>query len=234
MAKTTTTLPKALDLSPTSQVKVHRSICLQLGKLTERISQIVLAIESARPNCALAVRALCSLNFTLDKANSIIQQCSHSSKLYLVIMAHKIVSRCEKIRSDLELYLTQIQQMVPILLDAEISGIIQELRAAEFSLEFAEDEARKALLELLEKDLPGSESINEVELDAVQISTLRLKITSPLALLEEKAALKLQIEKSNNTDQREMELVKYLLYLVTKYRKYICQFEKHVRHHQST
>ncbi|XP_028791259.1 U-box domain-containing protein 5-like [Neltuma alba] len=235
----TTDLPKAFDLSHPSQVKVHRSICLQLGKFTERISQIVLAVESARPNCALAVRALCSLHFTLDKAKSVIRQCSQSSKLYLAVMAHKIVSRCEKIRSDLELYLTQIQQVVPILLDAEISGTIHDLRAAEFSLEFAEEEARKALLELLKKDLPGSGFINDVELDAVQIATLSLKIASPIALSEEKAALKLQIDKAKDTGQREMELVKYLLYLLIKYRKFICQLqtrnqsEKQVRHHQS-
>ncbi|XP_054818661.1 U-box domain-containing protein 5-like [Prosopis cineraria] len=234
-----TTLSKALDPSPTSQVKVHRSLCLDLGKFVERISKVVLAIESTRPNCTSAVRALCSLHFALDKAKSIIQQCSHSSKLYLVVMAHKIVSRCEKLRGDLELYLTQIQQVVPNLLDVEISGIINDLRAAEFSLESAEDEARKSLLELLNKDLPGSESLNNVELDAVQMATLRLKMTTPLALLEEKAALKSQMGKVNGADQREIELVKYFLYLLIKYRKYLCQFqtrdqsEKHARHHQS-
>lgn len=111
---------------------------------------------------------------------------------------------------------------------SQISGVLNELRAAEFSLEFGEDEARKAMLELLEKDLPGSESMNNEELNAVLIATSRLKVMSPLTLLEEKAALNSQLEKANDRDQsvKEKELVKYLLYLLIKYRKFICRFQK--------
>ncbi|KAF7817580.1 U-box domain-containing protein 5-like isoform X2 [Senna tora] len=204
------TVVKALEVSPPiskPKPKVHHSICFELEKFIERISHILLAAEAARPNCALAIQALCSLHFTLDKAKLVIQQCSESSRLYLVIKAHKIISRCKRIRSDLELFLTQIQKVVPVLLVDEISGILHDLGGAEFGLDFAEEEARKAILELLEKNLPGSESMNNAELDAIEIATMRLRITCPLAVVEEKAALKKVI----GTDKREKELVKYLI-----------------------
>lgn len=107
----------------------------------------------------------------------------------------------------------------------QISEVLLDLRAAEFSLEFEEDEARKAILELLDKDLPGSESLNSTELDAIEIATTRLKITSALTLLEEKSALNCQLRKVMRTNQREEELLKYLLYLLIKYRKFICRFQ---------
>jgi len=67
-----------------SLVQVHRSICIELNGFIDRILHIILAIESSRPNCTLAIQALCSLQFTLDKAKSVIKHCSDSSKLYLV------------------------------------------------------------------------------------------------------------------------------------------------------
>ncbi|KEH40158.1 hypothetical protein MtrunA17_Chr1g0155261 [Medicago truncatula] len=207
------------------EVKVHRSICIELNGFIDRILHIILAIESSRPNCALAIQALCSLHFTLDKAKSVIKICSGSSKLYLAITSHKILSRCEKLRNSFELYLTQIQNTVPIPLAAEICSILKDLRDAEFSLEFEEDEARQVLLSLLEKEFPDSASMENAEVEAIKIVALRLDMKSSSSILVEKSSLKRQLEKVNKTNQKEKELLAYLLYLLIKYGKFIFKFQ---------
>uniref|UniRef100_A0A0R0GJK6 U-box domain-containing protein n=1 Tax=Glycine max TaxID=3847 RepID=A0A0R0GJK6_SOYBN len=232
-------------LSPTrfellrGKLNVHRSICLELHRLIDRILHVILAIESARPNCMLAVQALCSLNFTLAEAKSIIKHCSKCSKLYLAITSHKILSRCQKVRNAFELYLVQIQNAVPIPLAGKISAILHDLRGTEFSLEFAEDEARKVLLSLLEKNFPDSASVQKEELEAIQIATSRLEIKSPFSLLVEKATLKKQLEEVSEENLKQKELLQYLLYLLVKHGKSNCQFQngshspKHECHDQS-
>lgn len=65
-------------------LQVHGLICLELKKFIVRISHIFPAIESARPRCTAGIQALCLLHVTMDKAKSVIQLCSESSKLYLV------------------------------------------------------------------------------------------------------------------------------------------------------
>ncbi|KAK2452377.1 U-box domain-containing protein [Trifolium repens] len=208
-----------------SKVKIHHSICIELQGFIDRILHIILSIESARPNCALAIQALCSLNFTLDKAKLVIKHCSESSKLYLVITSHKILSRCEKIRNTFSLYLTQIQNTVPIPLVAEICTILQDLRDTKFSLEFEEDKTRKILLSLLEKEFSDSVSMENAEVEAIQIVALRLDIKSSFSLLVEKTSLKMQLEKVYKTNNKDKELLQYLYYLLIKYGKFIFQFQ---------
>ncbi|XP_020231433.1 U-box domain-containing protein 5 [Cajanus cajan] len=207
------------------EVKVHRSICLELHRLMERILHVILAIESARPNYTLAMQTLCSLHSTLAKAKSVIKHCSECSKLYLAITSHKILSRCQKIRNAFELYLAQIQNAVPIPLASKISAILHDLRDIEFSLEFEEEEARKVVLSLLEKNFPDSASMEKEELEAIQDATSRLEIKSPFSFLLEKATLKRQLEQVNGTNLKEKQLLEYLLYLLIKYRKSICQIQ---------
>ncbi|KAL5072033.1 hypothetical protein RYX36_022920 [Vicia faba] len=214
LVNTTATTPISCE------VKLHRSICTELQGLIDRILHIVLSIESARPNCALAIQTLCSLHFTLDKAKLVIKHCSESSRLFLAITSQKIVSRCEKIRVSFELYLDQIRNTVPIPLASEICAILEDLRDTKFSLEF-EDETRKVLVSLLEKEFPDSASKENAELEAIQIAALRLDMKSSISLLEEKENLKKQIEKVKNANKKEKELLEYLLYLLIKYENFI-------------
>ncbi|KAG4944681.1 hypothetical protein JHK85_049327 [Glycine max] len=194
------------------KVKVRGAVCLELHRLIDRISHVILAIESARPNSTLAVQAITS---------------------------HKILSRCQKVRNAFEFYLAQIQNAVQTPLADEISAILHDLRDTEFSLEFAEDEARKVLLSLLEKNFPDAASIQKEELEAIQIATSRLEIKSPFSLLVEKATLKKQLEEVSEKNLKEKELLQYLLYLLVKHGKSICQFQngshspKHECHDQS-
>ncbi|XP_020961043.1 uncharacterized protein LOC107648587 [Arachis ipaensis] len=148
--------------------------------------------------------------------------------------SHRILSRCEKIRNAFELYLTQIQSAVPLSLAAEISGILHDLKNTEFSLEIAEVEARKAILALYEKDLNDSaSSMENAELEAIQIATSRLKINSTFSFIVEKASLRKQLDQVNNdTNQKEKQLLQYLLYLLMRYGKFIHQIGSNSLDHE--
>ncbi|KAJ4701956.1 RING-type E3 ubiquitin transferase [Melia azedarach] len=198
-------------------------MCAELKKLIHRISHIYSDIESARPRCTSGIHALCLFHVALDKAKLLIQHCSECSKFYLAITADRIQLRFEKVRSTLDLYLSQIQNIVPPLLSAEISGIIHDLRNVKFCLEPSEDEAGKIVLELLQRDIAASDSVNQLELEAIQLAALRLNITSPLDLLIEKRCIKRIIDKLCDTDTIKKKILRYLLYLLRKYGGLICK-----------
>eukprot|EP00261_Vitis_vinifera_P029960 XP_010664703.1 PREDICTED: U-box domain-containing protein 5 isoform X2 [Vitis vinifera] len=198
-------------------IKVHRLICLKLKSYIDRISQIFSAIESARPRCGTGMQALCSLHHAMDKAKLLIQNCTESSKLYLAITADKIVLRCERICNCLESSLRQLQNNVPTLLAAKISGIVEDLKGAKFTVESADDEAGRVVLALVRQGMPDSESINISELEAIQIAASRLNIASHMALLIEKRSIKRLIDKVPDTNLTKMKILKYLLYLLRKY-----------------
>lgn len=67
-----------------SWLQVHHGMCTKLRKFVERITKVFPEIEAARPGCSSGVQALCSLNDAIEKAKSLLQYCSESSKLYLV------------------------------------------------------------------------------------------------------------------------------------------------------
>eukprot|EP00261_Vitis_vinifera_P029962 XP_010664706.1 PREDICTED: U-box domain-containing protein 5 isoform X4 [Vitis vinifera] len=163
------------------------------------------------------MQALCSLHHAMDKAKLLIQNCTESSKLYLAITADKIVLRCERICNCLESSLRQLQNNVPTLLAAKISGIVEDLKGAKFTVESADDEAGRVVLALVRQGMPDSESINISELEAIQIAASRLNIASHMALLIEKRSIKRLIDKVPDTNLTKMKILKYLLYLLRKY-----------------
>ncbi|WJX10750.1 hypothetical protein P8452_09310 [Trifolium repens] len=66
------------------------------------------------------IPALVLLISTLDKAKQVLHNCSDSSKLYLAMTGESIVSKCQKAKKSLEKSLVQIQDMVPVMLAAEV------------------------------------------------------------------------------------------------------------------
>ncbi|KAG2411303.1 hypothetical protein I3760_Q013100 [Carya illinoinensis] len=186
-----TVIPRGIRLY--RSVNVHRLMCLELKKFIDRISEILPAIESAPPRCTSGIQALCTLKIAMDKANLLIQHCSESSKLYLAITTERIVSRCERIRKPWVVSLSQIQNMVPLLLAGKISGIARDLRSTKFPVAPAEEEAGKVILGLLRQAIPVSNSVNDLELEAVQLAASTLKITFPSAVLIEKRSIKLVV-----------------------------------------
>ncbi|KAF3439349.1 hypothetical protein FNV43_RR17626 [Rhamnella rubrinervis] len=171
--------------------KVHNLMCTEFLKLVNRISSIFPEIEAARPRCSSGIQALCLLNRAIDKAKSLLQYCSESSKLYLALTGDVIVSRCQRSRSLLEQSLLQIQNNVPVALAVE---------GATFILDPYEEEAGKVVKELLHVGESASDSQESSEIKALQLAASRLHITSSKAILIEKRSIRKLLEKAGDND----------------------------------
>ncbi|GAV60027.1 U-box domain-containing protein/KAP domain-containing protein [Cephalotus follicularis] len=216
--------------------KVHRLMCIELMQLVDRIVKIIPEIEAARPRCSSGLKALCLLNCAIEKAKILLQHCSESSKLYLAITGEVITSRCRRSRNLLEQSLGQIQNMVPILLAVEISQIINDLKSATFSLDSSEEEAGKAVKELLQQGASASDSIEYSELKALQLAASRLHIASPKTILIEKRSIKKLLDKVGENDPTKRKILNYLLYLLKKYGNFLMgePTEKACAQHESS
>ncbi|KAJ9172774.1 hypothetical protein P3X46_015983 [Hevea brasiliensis] len=192
-------------------------MCTELMKLVDRIGHVFPEIEAARPRCSSGIQALCLLNGTVEKAKQILRYCCESSKLYLVITGDVIVSRCQRSRNNFEQSLGQIQTMVPTMLAAEISRIIDDLNAATFMLDSSDEEAGKAVRELIQQGANVSDSVENSEIKTLQLAASRLHITSPKAILIEKRSIKKLLDKVGDNDPTKKKILKYLLYLLKKY-----------------
>lgn len=226
----------ATEVVPTlprpNAVKVHQLMCTDLMNLVDRILKILPEIEAARP-CKAGRDALCSINLAIEKAKSVLLDCSESSKLYLAISGTVIVLKCERIRSLLEKNLSQIQTMVPCMLNAQISRIVEDLRAVTFSLDSSEEEAGKVMQTLMRQESAQSDLIENSKIEALQIAASRLHITSQRDQLIEKRSIRKQLEKSSNNERKNQMLI-YLLNLLKKYGNFIVevQMENADDHHE--
>ncbi|CAM8934661.1 unnamed protein product [Rhodiola kirilowii] len=200
-------------------VKVHHSICKELMKLVDQVSFILPKIEAARPGCSSGVQALCQLSRANENSKSFLQSCCESSKLYLAFCGDKLVPRCERWRNLMERSLTQIQNMVPVLLSAKISRILDVVKSATFTLDSSEEEAGNALRELIYHNafLPDLRAKSEVE--ALQIAASRLHINSSKAVLVERRSVKKLLGKVPDSDLKKRELLVYLDRILTKHGK---------------
>ncbi|XP_031255047.1 U-box domain-containing protein 5 isoform X1 [Pistacia vera] len=197
--------------------KVHRVMCTELMKLVERTANIFPQIEAARPRCSSGIQALCLLNNAIEKAKLILQYCSESSKLYLALTGDVIASRCQRSRNLLEQSLSQIQNMVPVMLAVEISRIIDDLKVATFVLDSSEEEAGKAVRELLQPGASASDSLEFSETKALQLAAQRLHITTPKTILIEKRSIRKLLDKVGDNELPKKKILKYLLHLLKKH-----------------
>ncbi|KAL6222401.1 hypothetical protein ACLB2K_005793 [Fragaria x ananassa] len=136
---------------------------------------------------------------------------------FKALTGDKIVSRCQKSRNLLELCLCQIQSWVPVILVAEISKIVDDLKAATFKLDPSEDEAGKVVRELLHQGASASDSIEDSELKALKLAFVRLHITTSKEVLIEKRSIKKLLRKVGDSDPRKKQILTYFLYLFRKY-----------------
>ncbi|CAN6207759.1 unnamed protein product [Urochloa humidicola] len=98
-----------------------------------------------------------------------------------------------------------------------VADIHNDLRDVKFTVDPVEDDAGKAILEMLRQ----SQVTHELELHTFLIAASKLNITSPKAILIERRAIKKLLAKINGTDGKKEGILKYLLYLVRKYGKNI-------------
>ncbi|CAJ1942539.1 unnamed protein product [Sphenostylis stenocarpa] len=200
--------------------KVHRAMCTELRKLVARVLRIIPRIEEARP-CGM--QALCLLNIAIDTAAQLLLYCSESSKLYLALTGDSILSKCKKARKSIVKNLVQILNMVPVMLAAEISGLIGDLECVTFVLDSAEEAAGKVVNQLLQQDSSTSDkdSSEASEIKHFQFVAARLGITSQSAILMEKRSIQKLLKKVKPDEQTKNIVLNNLLFLLLKYTKSI-------------
>ncbi|KAL6912261.1 hypothetical protein ACP4OV_001066 [Aristida adscensionis] len=197
--------------------KVHSSMCSELTMMLDKISSILPMIEAARPGCKAGIQELCNLYNIVEKGKLITLHCIECSKLYLAITGEAIVARCERIRDSLRRSLFHIQNMVPPTLANQIAEVHNDLKDVKFVLDPTEEEAGKAILQMLRQ----SDATEALELDTFLQAASKLDLTSPKAILIERRAIKKLLNKVSGTDPKKEGVLKFFLYLIKKYAKSI-------------
>nr|VDC84282.1 unnamed protein product [Brassica rapa] len=192
--------------------KMHSSMCLELKNLVESIMSIFPDIEDARPGSSSGIQTLCLLNKALEKAKLLLQYCSESSKLYMAVTGDGILSRGCRAKKLLEQSLSDIRSMVPTVLAIKITQIVQDLRSTVLSLEPSEEEAGKAVRELMQLSTSSPDEIRDFHYAAV-----KLHLSTPEAIVIERRSLKSLLVKLG--DKRQV--LKYLLCLLKKHEEII-------------
>lgn len=208
-----------------SCIKVHQVLCTQLLSLLDRISGIFPDIEAVRPRCKSGIEALCLLQNAIEKARKLIQNCCESSKLYLALTGETIVSRFEKTKKYFVESLSEIQTMVPVVLQLQINEILNDLNVTKFRLDVHENEAGKALRALLEKDASVINSVGNSDTEVLQFAALRLHLTTQKDLLIERRSIRKQLNEVMEDKSTKMKTLKYLFYLLKKNEKLLLQGE---------
>lgn len=194
---------------------------MKLFQFMTRVSVLLPEIEAARPGCSSGREALGRLNIEIDKAKTLHQHCSESSKLYLALTEDSILSRCEKSRNLFEQSLSQVQNMVPVSLAAEILQLIAELRSAVFNLDPSDEEAGKVLKELLRRYVNATDSAEEHAFKAIQVAMEKLHITSQKALSIEKRSRKKLLDREGEGETTKRRILLIFLKLLNKHGKSI-------------
>ncbi|CAH9119225.1 unnamed protein product [Cuscuta epithymum] len=200
-----------------SSIKVHLLMCTTLINIVSKASRILGAIESTRPRCRSGMESLCSLNKAIEELKSIIKQCTQSSKLYLALRGDIIHSRCIRSRRLMEASLDDIQNMVPLSLASQVCELGADLRGATFIIEGAEEEAAKAVKEILYNQFVTKSEVEEW----IKVAMSRLNINSPKALLVEKKSITMMLH--NLGDGQKKTILTFLLHLLRKHGKQIVE-----------
>ena len=99
----------------------------------------------------------------------------------------------------------------------QIAEVHDDLRDVKFVLDPMEEEAGKAILQMLRQ----SDASEELELETFLQAASKLDLTSPKALLIERRAIKKLLDKVNGNDPKKEGVLKFFLYLIKKYGKSI-------------
>ncbi|CAN7033465.1 unnamed protein product [Brassica rapa subsp. trilocularis] len=213
--------------------KMHSSMCLALKNIVDRVMKIFPEIEAARPGSTTGIHTLCLLNKALEKAKLLLQYCSESSKLYMAVTGDAILSRGSRSKKLLEQSLSDIRTMVPTALSIKILEVLQDLKSTVLSLESSEEEAGKAIRELMRRSTSSSVSSDEIR--DFHFAALKLQLSTPEAVAVERRSLKSLYGKLGECEGNKRQILKYLLCLLKKHEKIIWSDHKDnsLRHNDS-
>ncbi|CAH8344593.1 unnamed protein product [Eruca vesicaria subsp. sativa] len=205
--------------------KMHSSMCLELKSLVDRVMRIFPDIENARPGSSTGIHTLCLINKALEKAKLLLQYCSESSKLYMAVTGDAILSRGCRAKNLLEQSLSDIRSMVPTVLATKITQVVQDLRSTVLALESSEEEAGKAVRELMKRSTSSS-SVSSDEIKDFHYAALKLQLSTPEAVVIERRSLKSLLSKLSECEVNKRQILKYLLCLLKKHEKIILRDHK--------
>ncbi|XP_047318977.1 U-box domain-containing protein 5-like [Impatiens glandulifera] len=208
---------KLVMLPSPNDIKVHRVMLTELLRQLVKITIVFPRIEASRPGCS-GIQAVTTLSKGIDKAKLLIQYCAESSKLYLALTGDAILQRCKRSRNLLEQSLYQIQNLVPVILAAEISGIISDLRRITFSLDSSEEEAGNILRAFLQQCTSRENSNENSAIETIRLVSLKLRITSQKDVVTERRSIKRLFDKLRDDDKTgKKQILVYLLNLLKNY-----------------
>ncbi|XP_010548323.1 PREDICTED: U-box domain-containing protein 5 isoform X2 [Tarenaya hassleriana] len=222
-------IAEGLEALPRS-FKMHSSMCMKLRNLVVRIMRIFPDIEEARPRCLSGIQTLCLLNNALEKSKLLLQYCSESSKLYMAVTGDAILSRSLRAKNLLEQSLSEIQNMVPVVLAVKISEIIHDLRCGMFSLDPSEEDAGKAIAEMMRRRVSSSVSSDDIK--DFHFAAGKLQLSTPKAIVIERRSLKVLLQKVGEDNLHKRKILRYLLYLLHNLEQFITRDQKEDSHEE--
>ncbi|KAG0627232.1 hypothetical protein M758_2G184400 [Ceratodon purpureus] len=200
--------------------QLHAEMCANLAALVKRMHTLGPSLDSERGRFRKAgIQAICALQLALDKARSLLQYCSDSSKLYLAIKGESMLTRFEEVKEGLETSLRRIAVLVSQDLASQISDLQGELSRTRFQLDPAEKQIGADIISLLLQKQKGPQYENpEAEEETFSQVAIRLGLLTADAVLAEKRALKRLLEKARYEEDRRKESVTlHILQLMKKY-----------------
>ncbi|CAH9105678.1 unnamed protein product [Cuscuta europaea] len=117
----------------------------------------------------------------------------------------------------MEASLDDIQNMVPLSLASQVCELGADLRASTFIIEGAEQEAAKAVKEILYNQFVAKSEVEEW----VKVAMSLLNINTPKALLVEKKSITMMLH--NLGDGQKKTILTFLLHLLRKHGKQIVE-----------
>lgn len=189
--------------------QLHAQMCATLAALVKRMLAIGHSLDSERGRFRKAgIQALCTLQLALDKARSLLQYCSDSSKLYLAIKGESMLTRFEEVKESLETILRRIVVLVSQDLACQIGELQAELSRTKFQLDPEEKQIGADIISLLLQKQKGSQYENpEAEEETFSQVAIRLGLVTTDAILAEKRALQRLLEKARFEEDRRKESV---------------------------
>ncbi|KAF2550739.1 hypothetical protein F2Q68_00037936 [Brassica cretica] len=139
-----------------------------------------------------------------------------ANSTWFAVTGDGVLSRGCRAKKLLEQSLSDIRSMVPTVLAIKITQIVQDLRSAVLSHESSEEEAGKAVRELMQLSTSSSDEIRDFHFAA-----LKLQLSTPEAIVIERIFLKSLFVKVGEREGDKRQVLKYLLCLLKKHEEII-------------
>ncbi|ONM16485.1 U-box domain-containing protein 6-like isoform X1 [Zea mays] len=134
------------------------------------------------------------------------------------VTAESVLTKFENSRQGLLESLHQVEETIPEAVGSKITMIAQELEKAGFVLDQSEKQVGDEVSELIQNEPKSNGFLDENELEFLHQIAFRVGITSSVAALTERRALRRLLERAHaEEDLKKESIAAYLLHLIRKY-----------------